>query len=115
MQYILLIYDNENAFDAAPKDKAEKVMGEFFAYTQAIKKAGVLVSSNRLQRTSAASTVTIAGGKTQVLDGPFAETKEHLGGYYLIDVPNLDEAIAWAARCPGAAIGKIEVRPIWVM
>jgi hypothetical protein len=73
----------------------------------------VLVASDRLRPASAATTVRLANGKTQVLNGPYAETKEQLGGYYLIDVPDLDVAISWAARCPGASYGTMEVRPIW--
>jgi hypothetical protein len=80
-----------------------------------MKKAGVLANSNRLKPSTAASTVRIADGKTKVLDGPYAETKEQLGGYYLIEVPDLDAALSWAARCPGANFGTIEVRPIWAM
>ena len=91
------------------------MVAAFGAYTQALKTAGVLAGSNRLKPTNAASTVRVTGGKTQVLDGPYAETKEQLAGYYLIDVPNLDAALSWAARCPGAAHGGIEVRPIWEM
>jgi hypothetical protein len=85
------------------------------AYTEAMKKAGVHVGGERLRPTSASSTVRVANGKTQVLDGPYAETKEQLGGYYMIDVPDLDAALSWAARCPGAAHGTMEVRPIWAM
>jgi hypothetical protein len=73
------------------------------------------VGSNRLQRTSATTTVRTANGKTSVLNGPYAEVKEQLGGYYMIDVPDLDAALAWAARCPGASHGGVEVRPIWEM
>jgi len=80
-----------------------------------LRDAKVLVGSNRLRPTSTASSVRIADGQTKVLDGPFAETKEQLGGYYLIDVPDQDAALSWAARCPGARHGTIEVRPIWVM
>jgi hypothetical protein len=69
----------------------------------------------RLQPTSTATTVKVANGKTQVLNGPYAETKEQLGGYFLIDVPDLDAALSWAARCPGSSHGTVEVRPIWVM
>jgi hypothetical protein len=78
-----------------------------------MKKAGVLVGGERLRPTSDATTVRVKDGKTQVLDGPYAETKEQLGGYYMIDVPDLDAALSWAARCPGAATGTMEVRPIW--
>ena len=73
----------------------------------------MLAASNRLQPSSAATTVRVADGKPQVLDGPYADTKEQLGGYYLIDVPDLDAAIAWAARCPAAGHGVVEVRPVW--
>ena len=85
------------------------------AYGQALQDAKVVVASNRLRPTSAATTVRVADGKTQVLDGPYAETKEQLGGYFLIDVPDLDAALAWAARCPGASHGAVEVRPVWEM
>jgi hypothetical protein len=85
------------------------------AYGEALKKAGIYKGSNRLQPVSAATTVRLEDGKAQVLDGPYVETKEQLGGYYLIEVPDLDAAISWAARCPGAGHGTIEVRPIWSM
>jgi len=74
-----------------------------------------MVAADRLKPSSAASTVRVADGKTKVLDGPYAETKEQLAGYYLIDVPDLDAALSWASRCPGASYGTIEVRPVWVM
>ena len=82
---------------------------------EAMKKAGVYIGGNRLQPTSTATTVRAQNGKSNVLDGPYAETKEQLGGYYMIEAPDLDAALAWAARCPGATYGAIEVRPIWVM
>jgi hypothetical protein len=85
------------------------------AYTEALSNAGILLGGNRLRPTDMTTTVRITGGKTQVLDGPYAETKEQLAGYYLIDVANLDAALSWAARCPGASHGAIEVRPIWIM
>jgi hypothetical protein len=91
------------------------MIAAYGAYTEAVTKAGILAGSNRLQRTTAASTVRVANGKTQVLDGPYAETKEQLAGYYMIDVPDLDAALSWAARCPGASHGAVEVRPIWTM
>ena len=75
----------------------------------------MLRSSDRLRPTATATTVRVDDGKSQVLDGPYADTKEQLGGYYLIDVPDLDAALAWAARCPGASHGTIEVRPVWTM
>jgi hypothetical protein len=115
MKYMLLIYRNEAAMQAATKAQAEQMTGAYMAYTEALKKAGVIVGGERLQPSTAATTVRIADGKTKVLDGPYAESKEQLGGYYLIDVPDLDAALSWAARCPGASHGTIEVRPLWVM
>jgi hypothetical protein len=113
MQYLLLIYRNEAAMQAASKEAAGQMMAAYAAYTEAMKKAGAYVGGNRLQPTSTATTVRAPNGKSSVLDGPYAETKEQLGGYYLIEAPDLDAALSWAARCPGAAHGAIEVRPIW--
>ncbi len=115
MQYLLLIYGNEARMQSASKADMEQMMAAYGAYTQAMKTAGVMVAADRLKPSIAASTVRIADGKTKVLDGPYAETKEQLGGYYLIDVPDLDAALSWAARCPGANFGVIEVRPVWAM
>jgi hypothetical protein len=115
MQYLLMIYGNEAAMQSASKQAVEQMHAAYGAYTGALQEAGVIRGGERLRPSSAASTVRVAGGKTQVLDGPYAETKEQLGGYYLIDVPDLDQALSWAARCPGAAHGVIEVRPIWPM
>src|SRR5215472_13576530 len=115
MQYMLLIYSNEAGFQAASKETVSQTMAAYTAYTEAMKKAGVYVGSNRLQPTTTATTVRNPDGKTSVVDGPYAETKEQLGGYFLIDAPDLDAALSWAARCPGAAHGAIEVRPIWAM
>src|SRR5215470_11514102 len=115
MQYLLMIYRNEANMLAASKETNERTMAAYAAYTEAMKKAGVYVGGNRLQPTTTATTVRNPNGKASVLDGPFAETKEQLGGYYLIDAPDLDAALSWAARCPGAAHGSIEVRPIWEM
>ena len=106
MQYLLLIYGNEAGMQSASKADMEQMMAAYGAYTEAMKKAGVLVGANRLQPTASATTVRVADGKTKVLDGPYAETKEQLGGYYLIDVPDLDAALSWAARCPGASYGS---------
>jgi hypothetical protein len=115
MQYLLLIYGNEAGMQSASKAQTEQTIAAYGAYTQAMKTAGVMVGSNRLKPTGSASTVRITDGKTKVLDGPYAETKEQLGGYYLIEVPDLDTALSWAARCPGASHGSMEVRPIWTM
>ena len=115
MQYLLLIYGNENAMLSAPKEASSQMIGAYNAYTEALTKAGVRVGSNRLRPTSEATTVRNPNGKKSVLNGPFAETKEQLAGFYLIEAPDLDGALAWAARCPGAAHGSVEVRPIWTM
>jgi len=115
MQYLLLIYGNENAMLNAPKEAASQMIGAYNAYTEALTKAGVRVGSNRLRPTSEATTVRNPNGKKSVLNGPFAETKEQLGGYYLIEAPDLDAALSWAARCPTSSYGTIELRPIWEM
>ena len=115
MQYLLLIYGNESAMLSAPKEASVRMHAAYMAYTDAMKGAGVLRGGNRLRPTSDATTVRAPNGKKTVLNGPFAETKEQLGGYYLIEAPDLDEALSWAARCPGAAHGSIEVRPVWAM
>ena len=115
MQYILLIYGNEAAMKSASKADNDQMLAAYGAYIEAMTKAGVVVGRNRLQPSTSATTVRVTNGKTQVLDGPYAETKEQLGGYLLIDVPDLDTALSWAARCPGASHGVMEVRPIWEM
>ena len=119
MKYLMLIYSDEKRMDAVrqrePRQGPNQVLAAYAAYTEAMKKAGVYVGGERLQPISAATTVRVDDGKTNVLDGPYAETKEQLGGYYLIDAADLDAALSWAARCPGAAYGAIEVRPIWTM
>ena len=115
MKYLLMVYGNEQAMRALSKETMDQAMAAYGAYGEALKKAGVLAGSNRLRPTNSASTVRVSDGKTQVLDGPYAETKEQLGGYFMIDVPDLDAALAWAARCPGASHGAVEVRPIWEM
>jgi hypothetical protein len=115
MQYLLLIYGSEREEEAFSKEEMGRVMGAFAAYTEALKKEGVLVGGERLRPATTASSVRVKDGKTTVLNGPYAETREQLGGYYLIDVADLDAALAWAARCPAATYGTIEVRPIWAM
>ena len=115
MQYILMLYVNEGGWGKLTKAEQEQGVAAYMAYSEALTKAGVLKGSNRLQPSSAATTVRLANGKSQVLDGPYAETKEQLGGYFMIDVPDLDAALSWAARCPAAGHGVVEVRPIWSM
>src|SRR5437763_12776025 len=112
---MLAIYGDERAAESMPRERMTEIVNAYMAYTQALRDAKALVGSNRLRPTSAATTVRVADGRIQVFDGPFAETKEQLGGYYLIDVPDLDAALSWAARCPAAQYGTVEVRPIWMM
>jgi hypothetical protein len=113
MQYMLLIYDEENALDGLAEDEVRQIMMGYFQFTEELEAAGALVSSDRLRPVATATTVRIREGDTMTTDGPFAETKEQLGGYYIIDVPHLDEAIRWAGKIPSASFGSIEVRPIW--
>jgi hypothetical protein len=115
MQYLLMLYANEAGWSNMTKDQQQQGMAAYTAYTEALKKAGVWKGSNRLQPINSATTVRVADGKSQVLDGPYIDSKEQLGGYYLIDVPDLDSAISWAARCPSASHGTVEVRPVWAM
>jgi len=115
MQYLLMLYVNEAGWPKLTKAEQEQGTAAYMAYTEALNKAGVLKGTNRLKPSSAATTVRLANGKTQVLDGPYAEAKEQLGGYYLIDVADLDAALSWAARCPTTGHGVVEVRPIWAM
>jgi len=115
MQYLLMLYAEEAGWNKLTKAEQEQGVAAYRAYTEALTKAGVLKGSNRLQPTSAATTVRVASGKPQVLDGPYVESKEQIGGYYLIDVADLDAAISWASRCPGASHGVVEGRPTWSM
>jgi len=112
MKYILLDYVQEAGWPQLTKADQERWLGAYRAYMEAMTQAGVLKGSNGLQPTSAATTVRVAEGKTRVLDGPYADTKEQLGGFHVIDVPDLDVAISWAARSPTALHGVVEVRPI---
>ena len=114
MQYLLLIYDEEKKYDAMSKAESEKFMADYFEYTESIKKSGHHRAGEALQPISTATTVRVRDGKTLTTDGPFAETREQLGGFYMVEAANLDEAIALAARIPSARIGSIEVRPIMV-
>ena len=115
MQYMLLIYTNEKQMQGLSKADSDKSLAAYGAYGEALKKGGVIVGGNRLKPTETATTVRTANGKTQILNGPYAETKEQLGGYFMIEAPDLDTAISWASRCPGASHGTVEVRPIWAM
>jgi hypothetical protein len=115
MQYLLMIYNNEAGMQSAPADAVKQMSAAYEAYTKALIGAGALKAGDRLRPTSEATTVRMKNGKAEVLDGPYADTKEQLAGYYLIDVPDLDAALSWAAKCPGATTGTMEVRPIWQM
>jgi hypothetical protein len=110
MRYMMLIHHDEVALAAAPQ---KELWADYAAFNEALAKAGAGMSAGeRLQPASAATTVRSAGDKTDILDGPYAETKEQLAGYFLIDVPDLDQAIVWAKRCPSSRYGSIEIRPL---
>jgi len=109
MKYMLLIYED----DAERVEKMDERMPHCAAYVEAMKKAGIYVVGERLRAIASATRVRVAGGKTHVIDGPYVEAKEQLGGFHVIDVPDLDTALAWAARCPSASRGSVEVRPVW--
>ena len=115
MKYLLMIYASEAQENAMPPEEMGKMMQAYGAYTEALVKAGALQAGERLRPVTDATSVRVRNGKTEVLNGPYAETREQLGGYYLIDVPDLDAALAWAARCPSSSMGTIEVRPVWAM
>jgi hypothetical protein len=113
MQYLLLIYANEAETAAMNPGSRESMTAEYMEFTKSIIQGGQFKAGDRLKPTSAASTVRVRNGKVLTTDGPFAETREQLGGYYLVEAKNVDEAIAIAARIPGAKLGSIEVRPVW--
>lgn len=111
---MILIYSDEKAWAAMTNDQIAASMGAYSEYSKALAQGGVLRGGASLQPVATATSVRVRGGHTATTDGPFAETKEQLGGYYVIEVPDLDHAIKWAAKCPGAAHGTIEVRPVGV-
>jgi len=112
MQYLIMIYEDAAAFARRTSPDAPKLFGAYTAYGEALRQAGVYVGGNPLQPPHTATTVRLRDGKRHVQDGPIADTKEQLGGYYLIDAPNLDAALDWVARCPAASYGTVEVRPV---
>ena len=114
MQYLLMIYQNEAEYAKMDAATGKKMLEEYGAFTQSIVQSGNFKAGDRLQPTTTATTVQVRDGKMLTTDGPFAETREQLAGYYLVDAKDLDAALAIAARIPGARIGSIEVRPIWV-
>ena len=109
MQYMLLIYEDDDDRVAHMDER----MPTCAAYVAAMQKAGIYVCGERLRAASTTTSVRVAVGRTHVVDGPFAEATEQLGGFHVIDVPDLDTALAWAARCPSASRGVVEVRPVW--
>ena len=115
MQYMLMTYVDESGWSRMTKAEQEQGAGAYMAYNEALSKAGVLKGSQRLGPSVAAATVRLAGGKAKVLDGPYADSKEQLGGYFIIDVADHDAAVAWAARCPAASHGVVEIRPFGTM
>jgi hypothetical protein len=112
MQYLLLIYGEENRWGKMPSTERDKILGEFGAFTQNIADSGNLRGGNELDVTAKAKTLRVRDNKRLLTDGPFAETKEQLGGYYLVEAKDLDEAVSIAARIPSARWGSIEIRPI---
>jgi hypothetical protein len=113
MQYLLLIYGQEADLQKMDPAKIGQMSAAYATYTESLKKAGVWLGGERLKPSSTASSVRVADGKTTVLNGPYAETREQLAGYYMIDAPDDATAQSWAARCPGAATGTMEVRQVW--
>jgi hypothetical protein len=112
MKYLCLIYENEKAFEALPPAESEAILDEYFRFTDDIRKYGKYVAGEALQPTATATTVRVRNGKVSTTDGPFAETKEQLGGFYIIEARDLNEAIQVASRIPSARFGSIEVRPV---
>ena len=114
MKYILLIYSDEQKWNSAPPEQLQRVYAGHNAYGEALGAAGVMVGGYELKPISTATTIRFDGGNVKTLDGPFAETKEQLGGYYVIDVENLEQALEWAAKMPGMDVsgGAVEVRPL---
>jgi hypothetical protein len=112
MRYLCLIYDDEKKVGTMSQSESDKFMGEYFAFTEDIRKSGHMVHGEALQPVQTATTVRLRNGKLSTTDGPFAETKEQLGGFYLIDAKDLNEAIQVAARIPSVKIGSVEVRPV---
>lgn len=114
MQYLLSLYVKESEWGKLSRAQQEQGMAAYQVYNEALKVAGALKISGRLQPSSSATTVRLADGKPQVQDGPFADSKEQVGRFYLIEAVDLDAALDWAARCPAAGHGVVEVRPLWL-
>lgn len=115
MQYMILIYSDEAAWGSMKPEDMEKEFGKYMQYSKELAASGCMRGGASLQPTATATSVRVRNGKTSTTDGPFAETKEQLGGYYIIEAASLDEAVKWAAKCPGANYGTCEVRPLGVI
>lgn len=115
MKYLCLIYDDESSWPKMSKAESDSMMGEYYHFTEDIRKSGHYLGGNALQPTTTATTVRVRNGKLSTTDGPFAETKEQLGGYYLIEAKDLNDAVQVAARIPASRAGSVEVRPIMEM
>jgi hypothetical protein len=112
MRYLCLIYENEKAWETIPAAESEAIMNEYFQFTDDIRKKGKYIAGEALQPTASSTTVRVRNGKVSTTDGPFAETKEQLGGFYLIEATDLNDAIQVASRIPSARFGSIEIRPV---
>jgi hypothetical protein len=112
MKYLLMIYEEEKVWNKLSESERQAMFGEYYKFTQEIKDQGKYLGGNPLKPISTATTVRVRDGKQLVTDGPFAETKEQFGGYYLVEAADLDDAIRMAAKIPGARLGSIEVRPV---
>ena len=112
MQYMLLIYGDEKSWTTMPADQLKKLYADYGTFTDELVASGAMRAGSELSPIATATTVRVRNGKVQATDGPFAETREQLGGYYIIDVDHLDEAIKWAAKIPSALGGSIEIRPL---
>jgi len=112
MQYMLLIYNEPSGWESMPAEQQQQVYEAYGTFTEELSSSGKLVSGDALQPITTATSIRVRDGETLTTDGPFAETKEVLGGYYLVDVDTIDEALEWAAKIPGAQYGTIEVRPV---
>ncbi|MDB5528971.1 MAG: hypothetical protein JWR51_2074 [Devosia sp.] len=111
MKYLLMLYANEKVGTKIPPAEMNKFMDKMYAYEATLTKAGVHIANAALQPTWTAKTINLDDGELKVHDGPYAETKEQFGGYYMIDCPDMDAAVSWAAQCPAATWGRIEIRP----
>jgi hypothetical protein len=112
MRYLCLIYDEEKKLNTMSQEEGNAFMGEYFAFTEGIKQSGHYLGGEALQPVATATTIKVRNGKLSTTDGPFAETKEQLGGYYLIEAKDLNDALQVAAKIPSARLGSVEVRPI---